>query len=65
MEKNDDFAENDELSDDEMEFDHIFMKEFKEKRIQGNRILLRALTCLAPLYLAVLLLMMAPLFNKK
>jgi hypothetical protein len=42
MEKNDDFAENDELSDDEIEFDHIFMKEFKEKRIQGEmkRILL-------------------------
>jgi hypothetical protein len=40
MEKNDDFAENDELlSDDEMEFDHIFMKEFNEKRIQGHRIL--------------------------
>jgi hypothetical protein len=35
MEKNDDFQEQDELSDDEIEFDHIFMKEFKEKRIQG------------------------------
>jgi hypothetical protein len=67
MEKNDDFAENDELSDDEMEFDHIFMKEFKEKRIQGNRILpyYAPSLVLAPLYLAVLLLMMAPLFNKK
>lgn len=24
------------LSDDEIEFDHIFMKEFREKRIQGE-----------------------------
>jgi hypothetical protein len=38
MEKNDDFQEQDELSDDEIEFDHIFMKEFKEKRIQGHKL---------------------------
>ena len=36
MEKHDDFEEQDELSEDEMVFDHIFMKEFKEKRIQGE-----------------------------